>query len=367
MATAMATQGASFKIALHWYVRSVLSGAGTLTLEDDIVALRRSIQRLPDTSPGSQAIYIIQASAIASSLTPSGTRALFHQLRLFNDAGAPGRVLFLVDSTYDTATSLADLKTFFGILSELVLLYMPLKVIRVVIISSPSATTLARSMHAECVKQIVVESSLSTQVVVVKQDSLQELVNRLESFEAVAKASLLTSVAPAFGSMSPPAAMAPLDSCLKRTVSSSSQEQGSNKKVKANSSFKNDTPFHPSPVTCKSSRNDPQGESGASQRPRPKVQADKKVVAAKDDAAKDDDETNNTTLLALRNKTRNAVYSRRKYERKKIEIQVIKTEARRHKMQNAQLLQEQQRLEQLYAQAVAVVRSAAAEQETTKR
>jgi hypothetical protein len=104
---------------------------GTRLLDpQDIAALREScIQRLllpvhRHHGQEEEAVYIIKVSAIASSLTVSGTRAMFHQLvHMSNNASGAdpaGRILLmLVDDSpsYGTSTdttpttSLADFKT----------------------------------------------------------------------------------------------------------------------------------------------------------------------------------------------------------------------------------------------------------------
>jgi hypothetical protein len=357
---------------------------GALT-HQDIAALREScIQRLPDDNHG-QAVYIIKASTIASSsLTSSGTRALFYQLHLSNEAG---RILLLVDAlSYNTDRSLDDLKAFFSLLSELVCKALPLKVIRLLIISSPS-TTPARSMHSEYIIQLLAQSfSLSTQVVVVKEDSHQDLVSKLESF-GLTKAGISSVLGgTTFGSSmldhpqyesylhlnaahgSRRAEDAPLSpaeelisssrsiqekegkasqappSALKRRLSSSSQEQGSNnKKIKAYSHTKNNGSWckkDDSPLYC------PQEDSEATA-----LQLNPQRQEEEEEAVVDNEEANKETIRNFK-KQRNAFYSRRKYERKKIEIEVMKKEAGRHRTQHVNLLQEQQRLKQLYAKAI---------------
>jgi hypothetical protein len=53
---------------------------------------------------------------------------------------------------------------------------------------------------------------------------------------------------------------------------------------------------------------------------------------------------------------RNALYSRRKYYKKKIEVEVTQDEAHRLQTQKSDLLQEQKRLEQLYTRAQQTIR-----------
>jgi hypothetical protein len=413
--------GAALKLAGYWCIRSNrfgeraflpmnLSGTGALT-HQDIAALRESyIQRLPNDVLG-QAVYLIKAASLmgASSMTPSGIRALFYQLHLSSKEQSAGRIQLLVDaSDHTAASSLADLRALFGVLSELVDKALPVKVIRVVILASP-LTTLTRSMHAECVKQLVVQSSLSTQVVVVKVTSPQDLTDKLGSFGLTAAAGLMPSVllggSAAFGPMmSPPGAAMMISNAMnpplryepayhvvnaahggnsafapappsaqqlasgngfrqeegkasqmtlasKRMASSSTQEeQGSNKKIKAysRSSNHNNDSSQPSPF--------PQDNRSAAillQHPCAQVAVGTTSHYKKE---KEEEEEETKVNEALRNKQRNAVYSRRKYQRQKIWIEVTKSEARRHRVQNAKLRQEQKRLEQLLAQAIQCIK-----------
>jgi hypothetical protein len=309
-----------------------------------------------------------------------------------------GCILLLDDDASDkTDTSLADLKAFFGVLSALVCKALPLKVVRVLIISSPSMTTPARAMHSEYA-QLIVKNSLSTQVVLMKEDSPQELVDKLKSF-GLTKAGLPSVLGGTFGAMGPPAAMMaegfsfdhpPYESyhsnathfdsrayappvspaeewsasssstiheeeekasqapppTLKRTVTSSGQEQGSNKKIKAYSRTKNNDSSQPSDCKEEDSPPCPQDDSKTTTASHSRQQ--EAVVVVDKKAKKEIDDH--------RLKERNALYSRRKYERKKIEIEVMKKEASRHRIQNANLLQEQQCLEHLYAKAMKCIK-----------
>jgi hypothetical protein len=400
-------QGAVFKLALYWSTRYNCFGEraflpmnpGTLT-HQDIAALRECcLQRLPDDNHG-QAVYIIKASTIAScSLTSSETRALFYQLHLSSEQA--GCIQLLVDATSCNAnTSLADLESFFGVFSELVSKALPLRISRVLIISSSPSTTPARSMHSAEFIQLIVQSSLSTTpVVVIKEDSPQEFVGKLESFgltkagissvlggttvcsmqppgalmatnrfsldlrqhdsyiqnaaherrrtydallspaeESVRSSSILQEQEEGIASLCPPSAS------LKRRASSSNQEQGSNnKKIKAYSRAKNN-----------------EAAAAALQHPHGREEEEEAFVAdngtekIKNTESKKEEDEEESIRTNLRQ--RNALYSRRKYERKKIEVEVMKTEAHRHEMQNVNLLQEQQRLEKLYAKAIKCIK-----------
>lgn len=266
------------------------------------------MQRLPDDNHG-RAVYIIKASTMASSLTPSGTRALFYQFHLLSETGC---ILLLVDDAsdkIDTDTSLTDLKTFFGVLSALVCKALPLKVVRVIIISSPSTTTPTRSMHSECA-QLIVKNSLSTQVVLMKEDSPQEFVDKLQSF-GLTKAGFPSVLGGILASIMPPAAA---------TAEGFSFDHPPYESYRSNATHFGSRAYAP-PVS-------PAEEWSASisterlfppptlKRTATHSRQEEAVVVADKKAKK---ETEDRRL-----KERNALYSRRKYERKKVEIEVMK-------------------------------------------
>jgi hypothetical protein len=112
------------------------------------------VSLLPSLSVGGgvghqEAVYKINASTIDRCLTPGGFRAIFYQLQLHlafshsQMAGGEGRggecavVLVVVASSQHEATT-RDLEIFFGHLRDLAADYLPIKVARVEIESSPT-------------------------------------------------------------------------------------------------------------------------------------------------------------------------------------------------------------------------------------
>jgi hypothetical protein len=396
--------GAASQLALYWRMRHSCygeraflpmdsTGTGTLT-HQDICSLREScMMRLPNDDRSQAAAYIINTATISSSLTPSGIRALFYQLHLSAAKVTSGRVVFLVVASDEknhpsttTCTSLADLQAFFNLLAEFACKALPLKVARVHIISSPLMTP----AHCACVKRIV-ENSLSPEEVVVDayetshysspnqlftpfqpfgltsqgfpsvvslegkpEGGMTQGVSSLDPAHCQQDGSYHLHAPPAHGNHGfTSAAILDIESVVsgiqddgdallaltlkRRNPHADQEDHAASTKIKAHSSSpaKKPTAFNHQGSTQSSE------ETGM-------VLSNPQIKNAVDDV----DDADAKEAEEIRLKKRNALYSRRKYERKKVEIEVMKKEARRHKIQNGRLLEEQQRLEQLLAQAM---------------
>jgi hypothetical protein len=195
---------AAYKLALSWQKRRAcfgdmaflpMSQVGMGALTEQVALGHSCMQQLPNDKHGN-AVFVINAPKITSSLSTSGARALFYQLHL---AKAVGGVVFLFLACGNP--SVDEMTSFFGLLSELVNDAVPSKARRVHILSLKSEMP---STMVKSAVELILEKHLSDHVVVTEEISAQSIAPKL-AFFGLTKEGLPPFLGGTLGTEPPPA------------------------------------------------------------------------------------------------------------------------------------------------------------------
>jgi hypothetical protein len=390
---------AALKLALYWAKRQACFGGGQGQQQPLVPSMVRALssqevatccmQRLPNDSQG-RGVLLIDGSKIAASLTAPGTRCLFYQL---HSAMETASLVFLfvaaAASSYDsttattkataTTTPLAEVNMFFRLVADLVRSALPVRLSQAIITMSPAVSPAGVSSSSSSndgrwmipyVFQAILETGMTDQVAVTLGNTPQEVMHKLSAFDMVQKglppmlggtflgggqqqqqqvqvsaggSNIMASTIPSEQASSSSFSTNKAFLTKRKAVASTGRMPDRSKKAKVAADKKEAAAFMPA-------------RKAAPKSGQKKEDSDLKIDEAAATSEGEEELMEPEEDKEKRLRQRNAHYSRRKYERKKIEIQVMKEQAHRLQVENKAFGQEQKRLEKLLAEAQRVVK-----------